>query len=499
MVLDKLRRRNQQYNKVNPHYKLKVPKKSLVRLTLIIFLVAQFYGVALISPKELDSAGTLTSAKDTLSNSRLSYHAKVSGAHSAGATTITIGADGPDANTNHLFPGDTIKIGNGANATKTVGTIIDTTHFTITAGLGAALLDDDPVIATQSAIHTVSFTTNAAVANGAVRIKIPSATSNNNDGLPDQTGFDFNSIAAANLSCPAEAGDLDFVTPTASASGANGCPSGYSCFECRFSGTLPASTAKTFTIGNTSKKLINPSPKSGHSQGTADTYSTIIDVLNGSDNVIDTITVKTAIIESVFVSATVDSTLSFSVALQEASETHCGQTTSVPTTISTVPFDTLTAATFYDAAQTLTVSTNADSGYAVTIEEDDQMSKDGGTTEIPDSGGDDNTATHIVRANWVTATATLSGAYGLGYSLDNISGTDAAFSHDDFQTHLIKQLPCTSAAGTCGTQDTAQTIMSNAGPVSGSQIDVCYRINISGTQEAGYYYNKVMYIATPVF
>lgn len=473
-------------------------KKLFAKFNLVIFLFGQFFGLSLILPKRVES-GTLTSAKDTLSNSRLSYHAKISGAHAIGETRITIGVDGPDVDTDHLFPGDTILIGPNGNATKTVGTIIDTTHFNLTSALSSALLEDDPVISTQSAIHTVTFTTASAVTNGLIRIRIPSATSNYNDSLPDQTGFDFNSISSSSITCPSDSGSLDFVTPTASYSGQNGCTSGYSCFECRFSGPLPATTAYSIIIGDTTTKLINPAPASGHTQGTADRYSTLIDIKNDLSESIDSIITKVAVIESVLVSATIDSTLTFSVAGQEISETHCGQTTDVTTTYSTVPFGTLSSLTFYDAAQTLTVSTNADGGYAVTIEEDDQMSKDGGTTEIPDTGADDNTATHIVKANWDTATATNSGSYGLGYSLANVSGTDANFTYNQWQTYLTKQLPCTSVAGTCGTQDTAQTVMTNSGPVSANQIDVCYRINVSGTQESGYYWNKVMYIATPVF
>ncbi len=474
--------------------------KRATKAILVCFLTAQFYGVSLIFPKPVGS-GTLTSAKDTLSNSRLSYSGLVSGSHSSGATSITIKTSGAaDNNTNHLFPGDQVKFGANDNgiSPKTVATIPDTSHFTITAGVDAALSDSDVIIASQSAVHTISFTTASAVAHGLVRIKIPSATSNNNDGRPDQTGFDFNGIVASSITCPTGSVDI-WESPTASASGSNNCDSGYSCFECRFSGTLPASTAKTFTIGDSTKKLINPAPASGHTQGTADRYSPIIEIRNNSASLVDSVTVKVALIESVFISATVDASLSFSIAAQEASEAHCGQTTDVATQIYSVPFGTLASATFYDAAQTLTLSTNADSGYAVTVQEDDQMSKDGGTTEIPDTGCDDNTGTHTVKANWVTATATDSAAYGLGYSLANVSGSDAAFTYNDWQTFLAKQIACTSAAGTCGTQDTAQTIMSNAGPVAASQIDVCYRINVSGTQESGYYYNTVTYIATPIF
>lgn len=479
-------------------------KKIIAKLSLVLFLTAQFYGMVMFAPKRLE-AGTPTDAKDTLSTSRLSYSGLVSGTHIAGSTAVTTKTSGaPDLDTTHLFVGDTVKI--GPNSTKSVGSILGANQFTITAPLSLALVDGDLVIATQSAIHTVTFTTASSLTNGIVRVKIPSATSNNNDGLPDQTGFDFNAIATGNLTCPtAGLTGGAWQAPTASASGSNGCTSGYSCFECKFSGTLAASTAETFIIGNSTISLINPSAASGHVAGTADLYTPIIEVRDlPNANLIDSISLKLAVIESVQVSATVDPTFTFSVALVGATQANrCGLTTSVASTVSTIPFGTLSANTFKQAAQTLTVSTNANSGYVVTIEEDNQMSVNGaGVTEITDSQGDDGTGSHLVRANWTTATATVSTAYGLGYSLENVpttGGTDATFEYDDFQTFLMKSLPCTSAAGTCGTQDTVQTIMSNATSVNASSIYVCYRIDVSGTQAAGTYFNKVMYIASPQF
>lgn len=465
---------------------------------MAVLLSTHFYGYFLLLPKPVVS-DTLTSAKDTLSNSRLSYHAKISGIHSNGETRITIGTDGPDSDTDHLFPGDSILIGQGGNATKAVKTVLDKSHFLLNSALTASLRDDDPVISTQSAIHTITFTTATAVTNGLIKIRIPSATNNFNDGLPDQTGFDLNSITGSNISCPRDSGSLDFTAPTASSSGQNGCNSGYSCFECRFSGSLPALTAYTIIVGDASKKLINPIPASGHTQGIADRYSILVDIEDRYDNLIDTIIAKVALIESVLISATVDSTFSFSVAGQQSGESHCNQTTDVTTTYATVPFGSLSPFTFYDAAQTLTVSTNWDSGYLVTFEELDQLKVEGGSAEIPDSGADDNTATHVVKANWITTTATTSGAYGLGYSLANVSGKDAAFIYNQWQNYLTKQIPCTGTAETCGNQDTAQVIMSSFGRVSTSQIDVCYRIKIPDIQEAGYYNNKVMYTATPIF
>ena len=47
--------------------------------------------------------------------------------------------------------------------------------------------------------------------------------------------------------------------------------------------------------------------------------------------------------------------------------------------------------------------------------------------------------------------------------------------------------------------ETKQTIASYASPVSADQVYVCYRIDVSGTQPAGYYFNKVRYTATAIF
>jgi hypothetical protein len=41
--------------------------------------------------------------------------------------------------------------------------------------------------------------------------------------------------------------------------------------------------------------------------------------------------------------------------------------------------------------------------------------------------------------------------------------------------------------------------MSNTGAVAGSAVHVCYQIATSTTQKAGYYLNKLTYIATPTF
>ena len=232
----------------------------------------------------------------------------------------------------------------------------------------------------------------------------------------------------------------------------------------------------------------------------ADIYTINVKTRDGSDNTLDEVDIDIAPIEAVLVSATVDETLAFTVAAVAAAASTCGQTTDVTTTAYSVPWGTLsTADSFSEASQQLTVSTNADGGYSVTIEENDQMGKNGGSCSgasagesvncIEDTTCDGAACTESTSADWATASNN-----GLGFSLANQSGSDAEFLYNEssrtFSSRQVadQEVPETKAA-----------VMSSAAPVSGSSVYVCYRISISGTQPAGYYYNKVKYTATATF
>src|SRR3990167_7453612 len=163
--------------------------------------------LAFALPTELDSAN-LTAAADTLSTSRLSYYSQLSGAHTVGATLLTVKTSGvPSITTANLFAGDTVMIGDGETATSyTVDDIFDTDEFQITSGLGSGDVEDgDVIIATRSATHTVTFTTATAIPNGAIRVLIPSGTNANNDGIPNHDGFDYG-VTAPSLTAPTSGG-----------------------------------------------------------------------------------------------------------------------------------------------------------------------------------------------------------------------------------------------------------------------------------------------------
>lgn len=480
------------------------------RLLLLIFL--SLYISTVIRPANTSSA-SLTSASVTLSNSRLSYYAKVSGAHTAADTTILIqGSSNADNNTNHLFPNDTISV--GPNGAMTVGSIIDGTNFALSAGLTEGASNADAIYATQSGTVTIAFTINNDIpANGYIRVSIPDPASNGNDGAPDtapaaaNNGWDLNSIAAADVTVTGGTGcswnATEVITP---GSGSNH--------------TIDATTTATCTAGtitvtiDSNPGLINPAPiTSGHTQGIADSYQWTIATYDadpaGAGQLIDSVDVSVAPIEAVLVSATIDETLNFSVTgitADSGTTGTCGITRAATTPDSTaysIPWGTISPtylAATHNTSQLLAVSTNADGGYAVTAIANDQMGKDGvactgdvgeAANCIKDTACGAVACTDSTLKDWGADPASYP---GLGYSLEEVTSGEASFEFDDTAATFNAKQFADEEAG-----ESPQTIMTNAGPVDTSQVYICYRIDVTGTQPAGYYFNNVRYTATATF
>lgn len=486
---------------------------------LIGFSIFFVLGIlSLSSPRKIES-GDLSPISVTMSNSRLSYKSSIGTGQSVGDTTITIDADSADPDTDHLFPGDTICFVNAAqsgcigNRTYTVDSIVTAengTQFTMTDGLDNALVDTDFVVATSSGTLAVTFTTTGEIpANGDILITIPAVQTANKtcDGIPDtatlaNNGFDLKNpalLAAGDISTTvAEETDCliaDWVTTEVitCATGAND----HTIRINRQNTSCATGETITVTIGGTNKP-INPAPRTGHSQFSADAYSIRVQTRGGSDEEIDISDAMVGPVEAVFVSATVEETLTFTIAGVGSGSTHCnadGFSTDVATYAFAVPFGSIASTdTFYEAEQQLTVSTNADGGYKVYVTENDELSKDGaGVTVIPDTPCDSGPCTHTTAQDWITEDT----YHGFGYSLANASNSDAKFLYSDGSWNA-KQFP--NESETAGQyDDTNAEVMTNSDPVDGSSVYVCYRLTVSGTQSAGYYYNKIWYIATPTF
>lgn len=465
---------------------------------MIFYLTAGF-----IFPQPTESAN-LTSVKDTLSSSRRSYVGAVDGTNTSEGGSIVYIDTGTTAgwatsvDNFNLFSGDTLKVGD-----KTDYTIVDIINDAsdnkiqinpvVDTGDGD---QNDPIIATRSAQHTVTFTPVSVLSDGSFRVRLKATGSGSSaasiDGIPDSDGFDFTSgFDAGWLSCSTGATSIEY-------GGGTNCPSGWTCIFCDYSGNN-ATSEQTIEIGTTasSQQPINPSPSStSQTCGVADTHSFYIDHLDSTDTVIDSTQGKIAVVGSVRVTAVVEPSLEFEISGVNSGVSTCGNSTDVGTSACSVSFSTLQISDFIDAAQELSVATNADSGYSVTAEESSELYLLGTTgpitgTTIPDTLCDTGACTENTGVGW-----TSSSNNGFGYSLDDPDAdvTSMLFEYDDGgETFLARQFPNISNG------ETAIEIMSSGDPANTQDAYVCYRITISATQSAGTYENDVMYIATANF
>ncbi len=500
---------------------------------LLVFVIA-FVGASylyVVNPKPIHMAA-LTSASTTLGNSRLSYKAGISGTPGIGATAITIDSSGnPDNDTDHLFINDDVCFSNAVEGgcigsttynVQAIDDITDGVIFSINPALANALAGTDTAIATQAGSMVISFVTSTEIpSDGNILITIPSVDHATRpcDGMPDHSsavstnGFDLGDsdgtaaqrVTATDISVTGCTDGNWVATETITCGTAS---TDHTILISRQTTACSAGSTVTITIDNT-PGVINPAAiTSSHVQGTADVYTINATTRNSSNVTLDSVDMKIAPIEAVQVSATVDETLSFIISGVASSTSVCGQTTDVTTTATQVPFGTLAAVnTFYEAANDLDVSTNADGGYAVTVSANDQLGRNGNTCTgdagissncIPDTTCDGSTCTHLAAAvdDWETATNN-----GFGYSLDSTDGTDATWEWDGTSGTC-------DGAGTdfCAAQfadeensQTAVQIMANANPVNSNNIYSCYRISVGGTQPAGTYYNRLRYTATATF
>ncbi len=143
-----------------------------------------------------------------------------------------------------------------------------------------------------------------------------------------------------------------------------------------------------------------------------------------------------------------------------------------------IDFGPLTPGVPKTGSHRLSVTTNSDTGYKVWASENRPLTS--GLHTIPDFAGDAGTVTDPATTGpWALATT-----YGFGYTL---SGADAAFTSD------YRQFANTTGG------EYAQSIMSSSTPVTGSEVDVAYKVNISAGQHNGTYTNTLTYIATGNF
>ncbi len=454
--------------------------------TVVVFI----FGLLIVFSRHANSAN-LIQVKDTLQYSRISFNGRVDATVGIGTTNgasrvlIKTAASAPanSISTAGLKPNDVLTIGTGS---YTILGITNTSSFTVTPVLAVGDADDNDVIYFKSKPqHVVSFITASAVANGYFQILLPADTTTPNDGAPDDQGFDFNTtvtVVGTNTT------GYTFSTGTATASAGTNCvsPANYHCFEARYTGVGAIGASITIAIGTTSGSTnpIAPAPiPSTHAEGTADTYTVLVRNITTSNIITDSTNGKIGVIESVRVTATVDPTITFSIASLGVGASTCGVPNTITTTATSVPFGTLGLNAFATGAQLLTVSTNAVNGYSVTAIENGALSIGGlGVTTIVDTPCDSGPCTSTIGVGWTGPTNN-----GFGYSLSLGTGATAPFvAGANFTSRKFDTT-------------TPREIMSSTGISDAHTLNVCYRVSVGATQAAGDYENLITYTATATF
>jgi hypothetical protein len=475
-------------------------KNNLLRLLVLTVVIS---GFALLYPQKTNSIPP-KNVKDVLSSSQFSYYGGVGVGNTAGNSILKIDTSlFPSKTTNNLFVGDTISVGvGGSQSIYIVKDVSSTASIILNSGLspGSAIAGGS-IIATRSAIHTVSFEPQVNATGGIWQFLIKATSGvpaeKSGDGIPDQQGFDSGNLTSAAIICPW--GATPSVGSTmAVAMGSPAVTSYYHVIQCALpaGGTNPAGTGATGTIiiGNTTNALINPSPSNAAAaEGTANIFNFVLRHLDSASQLIDQTPGKIAVVESVRVTATVDPSISFyidAVGNNTIGSTACGAGTTLSsgapnTTGDQVIFGSLALGTnvFNQLAQRLSCVTNAPGGYVVTAYEAGVMKNINTATTIPDTTCNTGGCTPTNATPWTTTSSTLS---EFGYTMTNI-GSSIPFPPGNFKPF---------GQGFAN----AQPIMVRPSiPTTTESANVCYRLSVTNTQEAGDYEAKVVYTATATF
>ncbi len=235
--------------------------------------------------------------------------------------------------------------------------------------------------------------------------------------------------------------------------------------------TLASTTSQTITVSN----VTNP--------GTAGDYSITISSHQSGGTEIESSETKVYIIDDVTVTAHVAASLTFAVAGTATTTTINGDATTGSTTATEIAFETLTVDTEQRMGQVLSVSTNANAGFTVTVQQDSNM--------VSAAGADIDSFATSSPAAWTSPAGTLGDESTYGYMGVASDDSDLATS---FSAGYYQGLDGTNPL----------EVMSHNGPADGSTADsgrvsVMYNIEITDLQEAGDYQNTLTYICTPTF
>ena len=197
---------------------------------------------------------------------------------------------------------------------------------------------------------------------------------------------------------------------------------------------------------------------------------------------------RVAVLPHITLTATVNTTFTFTVTPVPSGNTVGGDLLTQTSSTTTIPFGTLASGTPQIVAQRLNVTTNAQNGFAVTVQEDQPMTANSGSLIYLFKDG----ATTTVPTAWTHPTATLNAYQTYGHL--GITSTDADLNSNEFSNATLY----------AGNIITPRVVFSHNGPTNGitnnqGSTTVAYKIESTDLLPAGTYTNQVQYVATPTF
>jgi hypothetical protein len=317
--------------------------------------------------------------------------------------------------------------------------------------------------------HTFAFTTPTGVATAqTIAVTFDPTGSNFNVGylgaadFVGETGITVVSVGAC-TGGPTNEAELSTTTES------------FTLTVCGAGDSIPAAT--TINMPITGSKITNP----------AATGSYVVRVAGTQTDSADT---RVAIVNSVSMTAKVDTSFTFTVTGLATSTAINGTSTDITTLPAEIAWNTLTVGKIYTAAQQLNVATNAKNGFTVTlVENQNLLSSTGADIDLFKNGG-----TTTPAEAWSAPT--------------NVLGDDATYGHFGITSDdtSLSSAPVTFGSNNwAGNIVTPREVFYHTGPSDGTtvnvgQVKVGFQIQIASLQEAGNDYNNTLtYVATPIF
>ena len=445
------------------------------------------------------NAASLISVSDTLSTSRPSAATTLTANQTAGAGSVQVF----DQNSTMFLASDSATLWPDLSETMNIVNVASMSasgvpsagnrivYFTNTAANTHHL--GDAITVAVTAKHTIKFTTVSTIpASGKIIITFPGTA--NNTASPSATGFAFNGLANTNVSFTgATCFSITVSSPT---------------ITCQTSSQVNGGTNVTAVIGSTTPQLINPSKIA--TVGNADAWKITIQTQDNNSVNLDYGALRAATIESVQVQATVEPTITFTIAGITDGTTYnsvnasCGTTdkgnAGITPSATNVNLGLLNnSAVINTEGQTLTVSTNGSAGYAITATSSGHFINPASGFWLPDA----NTGNGLT-ANDTPVPASMTGgtaAFGISPCGAHVPTSSPTWGGTSGQVN-------TGAASTAlfsnpwntGTNGYYATIVSyTGGPVTSDQTVVRYAATVNGTTPAGIYTTILSYVATATF